>query len=30
VAVEGVPTRDVSAVRNIQLVMKGGRIVKGQ
>ena len=30
VAVEGDPTRNVSAVRNIRLVIKGGHIVKGK
>ena len=30
VAIEGDPTRDVSVVRNIRLVMKGGHIVKGK
>jgi imidazolonepropionase-like amidohydrolase len=29
VAVEGDPTRDVRAVRNIRLVIKGGRLVRG-
>ncbi len=30
VAVEGDPTRNVDAVRNIRLVVKGGQIVKGE
>jgi imidazolonepropionase-like amidohydrolase len=30
VAVDGDPTRNVNAVRNIRLVIKGGHIVKGQ
>ncbi len=30
VAVEGDPTKDVSAVEDVQLVMKGGEIVRGQ
>jgi len=29
VAVDGDPSRDVSAVRNIRLVIKGGRIFRG-
>ena len=28
IAVEGDPTRDVSAVRKIKLVMKGGKVYK--
>jgi imidazolonepropionase-like amidohydrolase len=28
VAVEGDPTKDVSAVRNVRLVIKGGEIVR--
>jgi imidazolonepropionase-like amidohydrolase len=30
VAVDGDPTRDVSAVEHVRLVMKGGQVVKGQ
>jgi imidazolonepropionase-like amidohydrolase len=30
VAVDGDPTRDVSAVEHVRLVIKGGEIVKGQ
>jgi imidazolonepropionase-like amidohydrolase len=29
VAVDGDPTRDVSAVEHVRLVIKGGQIVKG-
>jgi imidazolonepropionase-like amidohydrolase len=29
VAIDGDPTRDVSAVEHVRLVMKGGQIVRG-
>jgi imidazolonepropionase-like amidohydrolase len=29
IAVDGDPTRDISAVRNVKLVMKGGVVYRG-